>query len=265
MSASSSPRPLPAALRLALFFSAMLLIGGMFIIMRALFLPSQYLHAFKTVEKGPGHAADLQKLPVLGFNQMLYLVGPVSAASGIKHGQLFPFALRTKIAPSTFTDATGAVEILVANSPESTTSLGGYFYDQPLHLLGWRTTNSGYSLFMVAQTKDDLLKLLSQRSENWQKTFFIQGLLLLGLVFVIFWFLNMAVLSNLAIQLVQVLVVDVIFLIFLYSALVLTAYPLFATLPYVLLILVLGNLVFVPTALLFQAQRPKPANTPEAA
>jgi hypothetical protein len=60
------------------------------------------------------------------------------------------------------------------------------------------------------------------------------------------------------IQGVQVLVVNIIFLIFLYSALLLTGYPLFSTVPYVLLILLLGNLVFVPLALLLSLRPQAP-------
>jgi hypothetical protein len=256
MSASTSPRRLQPPLRFFLFLMALLLIGGMAVIMRALFLPSQYLHAYKTVEQGPGHAADLEKLPILSFNHVLYLVGPVSAASGKKHQQLFPGNNRGRFSPSTFSDATGAVEILSEHTPESGTSLGGYFYNEPVHLLGWRTSRSGLTLFMIAQSREDLLGLLTQRSEHWQRVLLIQGLILLALVFVIFWFLNMALLSNVRIRLVQVLVVNIIFLIFLYSALLLTGYPLWGTAPYVLLILLLGNLVFVPMALLL-APRPQ--------
>ncbi|NTV52455.1 MAG: hypothetical protein HGA76_05520 [Candidatus Firestonebacteria bacterium] len=259
MCAASSPRSLPAVLRFALLLSALVLIGGMFLIMRALFLPSQFLHAYATVEKGPGKAADLQKLPISGFNNVLYLVGPVNAASGKKGDPLFPTAAISQLAPSTFTDATGAVEVLALGAPESATSLGGYFYNEPVHMLGWRTSRSGFSLFMIAKTKDDLLTVISQRSQHWQKTLLTQGLFLLGLVFVVFWFLNMAVLSNVRIQLAQILVVDVIFLIFLYSALLLTGYPLWGTLPTVLLILLLGNLVFFPLAWLLQKLRPASA------
>ena len=215
----STPRRLPALLRLCLFFAALALIASIFIMMRALFLPSQYLHAYKSVEKGPGHAADLLKMPPLSFNRMLYLVGPVNAASGKKGAQLCPSEGRFVFAPSTFSDATGAVEVLAMGKPESDTSLGGYFYNEPLHLLGWRNTRSGFSLFMIAKNKDDLLKLLTRRSEFWQKNFFIQALLLFGLVFVVFWFVNMAVLCNVRISLAQVLVVNLIFLIFLYCAL----------------------------------------------
>jgi hypothetical protein len=222
------------------------------------------LQAYKTVEKGPGRTSDLQNLPILDFNHVLYLVGPITAASGKKHELLFPSGVRPVIAPATFTDATGAVEVLAQGTPESDTSLGGYFFNEPLHLLGWRTTRSGFSLFMVGKTKEDLLKLLTRRSEHWQRAFFFQALILLALVFVIFWFLNMAVLSQSSISLVQVLVVNIIYLIFLYSALLLTRYPLWATLPYVLAILCLGNLLFVPAALV-TARRSSPALPKEAA
>jgi hypothetical protein len=53
MDASSSPRTLPAVLRFSLLLMSFVLIAGIFIILRALFLPSQYLNAYKTVESGP--------------------------------------------------------------------------------------------------------------------------------------------------------------------------------------------------------------------
>jgi hypothetical protein len=202
-------------------------------------------------------------MSVLGFTNFLYLLGPVNAASGGKPVQLFPAYARPVMAPSTFSDATGAVEVLAQSKPESITSLGGYFYNEPIHMLGWRTSRSGFTLFMVAQNKADLLKIITRKTANWRKTLLLLGLLLLGLVFLLFWFLNMSVLNNVRISQAQVLVVNIIFLIFLYTALLLTGYPLWASLPVVLLILFLGNLVFVPLALLFPTGRVKPQGARE--
>jgi hypothetical protein len=260
MSDSSTPRPLHTILRFVLLVSALILMGLMFFIMRTLFLPSQYLQAYKTAEAGPRHAADLKKLSILNFNAVLYLSGPVTPASGSKkEGTMFPMGAKPLLVPCTFSDATGAVEILAEGSPESTESLSNYFFGQPVHMLGWRTSESGYSLFMIGKSRDDLLSLLLRRSENWKLTLFLQGALLLALIFFIFWFLNMAVLSNVRIHNVQVLSVNLIFLILLYSALFLSGYPLLSTLPLVLLILLLGNLVFVPLAWLLKPRRPKTA------
>ncbi len=258
MTGSSTPRTLPSVLRFSLLIAALLLIGSIFVIMRALFLPSQYLQAYKAVLNGPSQVSEFKKQPILSFTKLMYLVGPLNSASGQKNGPIFPYRAEPILAPTTFSDATGAVEVLATTYPETRTSITGYMYNQPLHMLGWRISESGYSLFIIGQSKEDVLELLLRASKNWKSTLFIQGLLLLGATFLIFWFLNMAALSNVFIHYIQILIVNVIYLILLFSALVLSGYPLGATLPMLLVILAIGNAVFIPVSMFL---KPRPSAT----
>jgi len=258
MANSVTPRPYPAALRLLLASIAVAMIVGMFSLMTALSKPSQFVRAVQKVAQGPGQASDLQKLSVLDFNYHLYLLGPVISAAGQSSAPLFIPDSTPVLPPSTFTDASGVVEVLAHEVPLTAEPAGTYAFGETLHMLGWRTAGSQYSLFAVSKTHQGLLDLLQKRAANWKSFLFYRGLLLIGLVFVVFWLLNMSVLSTISLRPVQLLIVNLIFLVLYYSVLVLSAYPLLATLPQALMILMLANLVFVS---LIWAFRPKSTNS----
>lgn len=256
MTASNKPRPYPMLVRLLLGVLALLFIALTFKVMLALSQPSQYINAHMVVQKEPGLAKDLMNLGILNFRSYLYLVGPILDAKNEKSkGPLFNPEAHPVLRPSVFTDQSGAVEILSHSLPITPQEPGTYRYGHPLHLLGWRVSDSGFRLYAVAESKESLSDILYQRSENWKTTLFAQGLLLAGMVFAIFWLLNIAVLSNPSLQLVQLLIVNLIFLVLFYSVMVLARYPLTSTVIQTLEILALANLVFFPLSLLLSRRR----------
>jgi hypothetical protein len=245
-----SPHPLSTWLRLLLGIPALALIVAIFIVMANLYKPSQFVHAQHLVEKGPGTTSALKSMPVLDFNQLLYLAGPIQAAAGKQHAQLFHPETEPVLSPAVLTDSTGAVEVLAHTLPLTAEPPQSYFYNETLHLLGWHTTETGFTLFAVAKSRDSLERLLSAKSEHWKRILFTNGLWLAGLVFSAFWLLNMSVLSYVALRLFELLIVNVVFLVLLYSVLLLSAYPLQETWLNTIFILVIANAVFIPLSLL---------------
>ncbi len=247
-----APHPYPPAVRFLLAALALLLILGIFANMASLSRPSQYVNALQTVANGPDHAADIHRLPVLDFNRVLYLHGPITSASGESATPLFRLAEQPALSPATFTDDTGSLEILAHNLPLTADPPQEYRFGEPLYFLGWRTLSSAITLFAVAKSQDELVRLLETRTSGWKSALFYQGLLLAGITFTVFWLLNISLLSNISLRWVQLLIVNLVFLILFYSVLLLSSYPLWGTLPQTLLILLLANLIFVPLSLLLR-------------
>ncbi|MBN1595459.1 hypothetical protein JW933_05990 [candidate division FCPU426 bacterium] len=245
------PEPYPLLVRIGLGLLAFLLIIFAFQVMLALSQPSEFLNAYSIIQKGPRRAIDIQKLGMLNFKQLLYLSGPLISASNEKStAPLFNLDKDPLIAPTLYTDESGAVEIVCRQQPLSPKALGAYAYNQPLHILGWRRAEATLWLFAVAATQEELLQLMDKRSNHWRKTLFIQGLVLAFLVFVIFWLLNLILLATPALRLFQLLIVNVVCLILFYSVFLMASYPFAHTLLPTLAILGLANVVFVPLAML---------------
>ncbi len=256
MAVSNKPHPYPMLVRLLLGVLALLLIALTFKVMIELSQPSQYINAHAVVQKEPGQARDLMSLGILNFRSYLYLVGPILDAKNEKNkGPLFNPETHPVLTPSVFTDQSGAVEVLSHSLPITPQNPGAYRYGHPLHLLGWRVSESGFRLYAVADSKESLSDILYQRSEHWKSTLFAQGLLLAAVVFAIFWILNIAVLSNPSLHLVQLLIVNLIYLVLFYSVMVLARYPLASTVILTLEILALANLVFFPLSRFFSRRR----------
>lgn len=249
MATSITPHFYPNSVRVPLGILACILIILVFVVMRSLSYPSQFVSAYASVEKGPGVTTDLQKISPLDFNQHLYLVGPVVAAAGQTGTPLFDPENIPVLGPSVFTDSAGAVEVLSHDLPLLADPAAAYVYNEPLHMLGWRTSSSGYTLFAVAKSRSALQELLLKKAGNWKFSVFLYGLILAVLVFSVFWLLNISLLSNVRLRPVQLFIVNLIFLVLYYSVMVLSAYPLLQTLPQILSILALSNLIFIPMAL----------------
>ncbi len=245
-----TPHALSSGLRLTLGGLALALIVGIFVIMADLYKPSQYVHGQYLVEKGPGRAADLNAMSVLDFNQLLYLVGPIQPAAGGGDAPLFNPGAKPVLSPAVLTDASGAVEVLAHDLPQTAEPPASYRFNETLHLLGWHTTETGLTLFAVGKTRESLEGLLASKSVHWKRVLFYRGLLLAALVFSALWLLNMAVLSYVALRLVHLLIVNVVFLVLFYSVLLLSAYPLSEIWLITLGILLLANLIFIPLSLL---------------
>jgi len=254
--ATTKPRPYPVIVRLLLGVFSFFLLILTFKVMTALTHPSQYINAYTTVKQGAGRVIDLQKLPILNVNRYLYLVGPILKATNEKSTDpLFKVDTIPVLGPSIFTDQTGAVEVLARHLPLSATNPAEYRYNQPVHMLGWRRADAGFQLYAIAKSQKELLDLLYKASSNWKIILFAQGLLLAGMVFTIFWLLNIALLSNASLQIFQLLIVNLIFLVLFYSVLVLASYPLADTILPTIEILTLANLVFVPLSLILASKR----------
>ena len=251
MSLTSKHRPYPILVRILLGFIAIFLIALTFRIMVALSQPSQYINAYITVKKGPGRTLDLQKMIVLKHNQYLYLNGPVMSSANEKSTKpMFPEIEKPTLAPSIFTDDFGAVEVLAGLPPESPVALSEYNYNQPVHMLGWRSKDVSFYIFAISPTQAQLLDLLNQRTNNWKTTLFARGFVLAMILFVVFWLLSIALLSNASLQVLQILVVNMVFLVLFFSVLLLASYPLAETLVPIAKIIALANFIFVPLSIL---------------
>jgi hypothetical protein len=260
MPASSVPKRFPRALRLLLAAAAIGLMFATLSVMNSLSGPSQYLRAMHSVSLKPGQTADLKQMTILDFNRHLYLVGPIVPAGGPAQASLFSPGNHPVLAPAVYTDASGAVEVLAKNLPLCAEDPQSYHFGEALHLLGWRTGESTYTLFAVARTQPALLELITRQVPDWQRRFFVQGLVLIGMIFLIFWALNLAILSNISLRPVQLLIVNLIFLVLYYSVLFLSEYPLLSSLPQTLGILALANLVFLPLAFVFRPHATGPGS-----
>lgn len=254
MDSPTISRPYPKTIRFPLGFLAFLLIIAVFIVMRSLSYPSQFVSAYMSIEKGPGKTSDLKNISPLDFNQHLYLIGPVISAAGQTGTALFQTDNLPVLQPSIFTDNAGAVEVLSHEMPLTAEPVSAYHYNDSLHILGWRTSSSGYTLFAVSKSREGLLELLLKKAGNWKYTIFSRGLVLALIVFSVFWLLNISLLSNVILRPVQLLIVNLIFLVLYYSVLVLSAYPLTTTLPQTLFILLLANLAFIPLSLAIRSR-----------
>jgi hypothetical protein len=256
MPSTSKPRPYPIVIRILLAFTAIFMIALTFRIMIALTQPSQYINAYATVKKGPGRTLDLQKMTVLNHNQHLYLNGVVLDAADEKSTRpMFPKGDDPKLSPSVFTDKVGAVEVLASIPPESPIELSSYHYNEPVHMLGWRRRDASFFIFAMAPTQAQLLDLMNQQSRNWKSTLFSRGCVLAILLFLAFWLLNIALLSNASLQLFQLLIVNIVFLVLFYSVLLLAAYPLAETFITTVKIVGLANIIFVPLSFLMKRKR----------
>jgi hypothetical protein len=258
MAASSALHVYPTYLRLLSGLAGLGLILGSFSVITALTRPSQFVAAAQNAAQKPGLVADLQKLPVLDFTHHLYLYGPISPANG-HAGPLFLPGATPVLAPATFSDASGAVEVLAKSLPQTAEPSGDYQFNEPLHLLGWRTAKNGYTLFALARSQQALQNILRDKSARWHRPLFRQGLWLMAMIFVIFWLLNISLLSTPMLRITQLLFVNLVFLVLYYSVLALSGYDLLSTLPRTLLILVLSNTVFIPLALVFRPKHLDPA------
>lgn len=257
MSPSSQIREYPWWVRVFLGLIALGLILFTFMIMTALSRPTEYLNSYAAAQKKPGQATDYKNLGVLDFRSFLYLAGPIQDAGDEKStGPLFRTEIPPAMNPSIFADASGVVEIQAHVLPMSPRAPETYTYNQPLHFLGWRVSETALELFAVAASREELSDMLYSRSENWKKTLFAQGLLLASIVFVVFWLLNLAVLSNPRLQAVQLLIVNLIFLVLFYSVLVLVRYPLASTVLITAGILAAANIVFFPLSWLVNRLAP---------
>ncbi|MCD4812762.1 hypothetical protein K8S19_03605 [bacterium] len=253
MSANASIKPFPIIVRILMTILAIILIALSFKLMKTLSQPSRYINACIVVEKGPGKARNLDDLQIMNINKYLYLQGPiVSAADEKSTKNMFQTNHPPVLDTALFYDETGAVEILSHGLPKTADKYKEYVFNEPLHFIGWRRGDSGLNLFALAKTKDALFDMLYHSSENWKTTLFAQGLLLAVFVFTIFWLFAMALLSNPSLQLVQLLIVNIIFLFLFYSVLILSAYPLLATLLQTIEIVALANLIFVPISYLLK-------------
>ncbi|MEW6517186.1 MAG: hypothetical protein AB1439_09820 [candidate division FCPU426 bacterium] len=244
---SSQLREYPWWVRLLLSTIALALLLFTFKVMTALSQPTEYLNSYAAVQKKPGNAKQVQTMGILDYRTFLYLVGPIVAAENEKNnGPLFRSDIPPAMNPATFSDATGAIEIQAHTLPLTPHDPSSYSFNQTLHFLGWRISETALELFAVAASQAELSDLLYSRSEHWKRTLFAQGALLAILVFSIFWLLNLAVLSNPSLQAVQLLLVNLIFLVLFYSVLVLVRYPLASTVLITAGILAAANLVFFP-------------------
>jgi hypothetical protein len=259
MRASSLPKQYPRAVRLLLACAAIGLMFATLAVMKTLSLPSQYVNSAKLISQTPNSTTDLARLAILDFSRQLYLVGPITPAAGSLSAPLFSVGSKPALAPAVLTDAAGAVEVLSPDLPLCAEDAAGYHFGETLHLLGWRTGESSFTLFAVARTQPALLSLMQRESPRWRSLLFRQGLLM---IFLIFWSLNLALLSNITLRPVQLLIVNLIFLVLYYSVLVLSAYPLLSTLPQTLGILAIANVVFLPLAFLFRSHAGDPAAPP---
>lgn len=252
----TTPLSYPFSIRLILALLAFVFIGLTFKVMSALTQPSLYVNAIETIKAGPKKAGDIQNPSFLNFKNYLYVVGPVVSASQESNTQpLFSLHDAPALVPSTFTDSTGAVEVLSHKLPLTANPPDQYRFNQSLHLLGWRTKGAGFSLFAVAETKQALLGLLENHAKGWKTTLFVQGLFLALLVFTIFWLMNLSLLSTPYLQNVQLWIVNVVFLLLFYSVLALSGYPLFGTILQTLEILAISNIIFVPLSILISRKR----------
>ncbi len=246
----------PPAVRVILVTTALLLIALTLKVMVAISKPSQYVNAYKVVSRGPQSCLTFKTLPVLDFRKHIYLVGPiVSADPGDKNAPLFSDAARPLLSPAFFTDDSGAVEVLAHSLPLTAHPAHHYTFDQPLHILGWRTSDNGLRLFVLASSQAELLGLLSQKTSGWKSSLFLQGFWLALLVFTIFWLFNIFLLSNPSLQTVQLLIVNLVFLVLFFSVIVLSEYPLTSTLLPAAGIIATANLIFIPLALLVRRRR----------
>ncbi len=241
----------PPAVRVILVTAALLLIALTLKIMVGLSKPSQYVNAFEVVNRGPQSCSAFKTLPVLDFRKHIYLAGPiVSADPEKKTAPLFSDTELPLLSPAFFTDASGAVEVLAPSLPLTAQPAQHYTFDQPLHMLGWRTSDNGLRLFVLAASQAELLGLLSQKTSGWKSALFLQGFWLALLVFTIFWLFNMFLLSNPSLQPVQLLIVNLVFLVLFFSVIGLSEYPLTSTLIPAAGIIAAANLLFIPLALL---------------
>ncbi len=241
----------PPTVRIILIVVALALIALTLRVMTSISKPSQYVNAYKIVSRGPQSCSVFKTLPVLDFRKHIYLAGPIiSADPEKKNSPLFSDADRPLLAPAFFTDDSGAVEVLAPSLPLSAQPANHYTFDQPLHLLGWRISDSGLRLFVLAASQAELLGLLAQKNIGWKSSLFLQGFWLALLVFTIFWLFNMFLLSNPSLQPVQLLIVNLVFLVLFFSVIVLSGYPLASTLIPAGGIIAATNLIFIPLALL---------------
>jgi hypothetical protein len=257
MPPSNQLQEYPWWLRLVLGLVAVGLILFTFKVMTALSQPTEYLNSYAAVQKKPSQVKEFQNFNILEYRKFLYLVGPIQDAENEKNtGPLFRTDIPPAVNPSTFSDTTGAVEIRAHLLPLTPSDPSSYTYNQPLHFLGWRISETALELFAVAASQAELADLLYARSEHWKRTLFAQGLLLAALVFIVFWLLNLAVLSNPRLQAVQLLLVNLIFLVLFYSVLILVRYPLISTLVVTAGILAAANVVSFPLSWLVNRLAP---------
>ncbi len=244
------------AVRIILMVAALALIFLTFKVMTGISAPSQYVNAYKVVSRGPQSCAAFENLPIMDFRKFIYLAGPILPANPErKNSPLFSDAAQPLLAPAFFTDASGAVEVLAHTLPLTVQPAHLYSFDQPLHLLGWRISDNGLRLFVLAASQAELLGLLAQKNIGRQFSLCLQGFWLALLVFTIFWLFNMFLLSNPSLQPVQLLIVNLVFLILFFSVIILSEYPLTSTLIPVGGIIVAANLIFIPLALLLKRGR----------
>lgn len=247
------PKVYPGIIRIFFAICAIILIFFTFSIMSKLTVPSTFVNALQIVKAGPKPAAHIQKLDFLNFKNYLYLVGSLtSVMSDQDKSFLFTPDQQPALPPTTFTDSTGSLEILASKMPLTAEPPGTYRYLEPYHLLGWRIGTTGFSLLAIGASENSLLSLLEQKADGWKSVLFINGLILCFLVSVIFWLLNMSLLSTPHLETVQLLIVNLVFLVLYYSVLLLSGYPLIATITITVKILFLGNLIFIPTLLVIQ-------------
>ena len=249
---TSQPRRYPMLLRVTLAALSLLLVLVSLQRIRAMASPSQFVNAYRVVESGPNTAIHLQKLPILNFQKYFYLYGPIEPADpALKNKPLFNLNTNPALPPALFTDPSATIEIMAHALPYLPRPEDTYYFNRSYHLLGWRTATNGLRVFALADSRLELLNLLLEKSENWKFTLFIQGLILAGLIFSVFLLLNMTFLYNATFGFMQLLIVNLIYLVLYIMVLLIAEYPLKSTLMLSMGIFIAVNLIFVPLALLF--------------
>jgi hypothetical protein len=252
MSMPPRPRPYPLVIRLLLGLTALVLIAVIFHAMTSLSTGSQFVTAFRAVHQGPGKTGDLKAISGINPNQFLYLKGTIQPASGDKKiAPLFSIRDVGLLPPSVFSDASGAVEIMVNSIPRYSGQLTHFKYNQEVHLLGTRVSRTGFMMFAIADSQEELRQLLLERFNERHRVLFNQGLLMALMVFGVFWLLNIIILSNPAMQIVQFLIVNLVFLVIYYSVLFISGYPLNETIFQSIAILGLANVAFAILSWMF--------------
>ncbi len=255
---NQSPKPLPLIGRLSLALTGLLFIILALHIMSRLSSPSLYVNALKLVNIGPQQIHGLQTPAYLNYKNLLYLNGTITSASQDNATTaIFTRTDRPYIQPSLFNDTTGAVEIILPEPPLSSKPLDYYHYGTPYHLLGYRSGETDLVLLAIAPTHAGLKALLQTKAKGWKNNLLFYGFILGLLVFVIFWLLNMSLLSTPWLEPVQVLIGNVVFLVLYYSILFLAGYPLIKTLWLTFVLLGGINLLVVPMAFLLRSKNAK--------
>ncbi len=256
---NQSPKPLPLLWRLGLALLGLFLITVTLHVMTQLSRPSLYVNALKVVNRGPQQVRGLQSPNYMNYKNLLYLNGPITSATQDNSiAAIFTRTDRPYIEPSLFNDATGAVEILLPKLPLASQPLDSFHYGTPYHLLGYRTGQSRFVLLAIAPTHEELKAMLQAKAKGWQNNLLFYGFILGLLVFVIFWLLNMSLLSTPYLEPVQVLIGNLVFLVLFYSILFLAGYPLLKTLWLSVVLLVGINVLVVPMAFLLRPKFEKP-------